>query len=59
MEESFAVEAPEEAERAGKPGRLQKKYPAAAPGVASAFLQSICLILQTSPPAGANPREAR
>jgi len=36
-----------------------EKYPAAGPGEASAFLQSICLILQTSFAARANLREGR
>jgi hypothetical protein len=59
MEESFAVEAARGRPKGPESAGDCKKYPAAAPGVASAFLQSICLILQTSPPAGANPREAR
>jgi hypothetical protein len=36
-----------------------KKYPAAGPGEASAFLQSICLILQTSFAVRANFRAGR
>jgi len=36
-----------------------QKYPAGRAGGASAFLQSICLILQTSPAARANSREGR